>query len=36
VTGDYFITEFRSGGAAAASGRRDTEQVFLLRNQVAF
>ncbi|WP_394823244.1 OprO/OprP family phosphate-selective porin [Pendulispora albinea] len=36
VTGDYFYTEFRSGGASAAGGRRDLEQVFLLRNQVAF
>jgi len=36
VTGDYFITEFRSGGATAAGGRRDLEQVFLLRNQIAF
>ena len=36
VMADYFVTEFRSGAAAAAGGRRDLEQVFLLRNQVAF
>ncbi|WP_394836244.1 OprO/OprP family phosphate-selective porin [Pendulispora rubella] len=36
VKADYFITEFRSGGATAAGGRRDLEQVFLLRNQIAF
>ncbi|WP_394846677.1 OprO/OprP family phosphate-selective porin [Pendulispora brunnea] len=36
VKGDYIITEFRSGGATAAGGRRDLEQVFLLRNQIAF
>ncbi|HTE46698.1 MAG TPA: porin, partial [Gemmatimonadaceae bacterium] len=36
VTGDYFVTEFRSGAAASLGGRRDLEQVFLIRNQVAF